>query len=264
MQIISVLNEKGGVGKTTISLHLAAWLAMQPGIRVLLVDADPQANATAQLGLREEPGLYDLLIRDAEFRTVTRQPKHETWFADGGELGGNGSLFAIPSNVESRAIPQMLPEPKIVRERFGELAGTIDYVIFDTPPTPTLFHTSIYLATDAVIYTTTCDPQSVQGLRKSMGRLDAASNYRKAEGLTPILPLAIVPTIYRETKLHQTNLQVLREEYGKLVINPVAQRIAWSEAAQLSKTVYAYAPGSDADRDARRMADQIMAVDHAR
>lgn len=71
MKIITLLNEKGGVGKTTIATHIAAGLAVR-GMRVLLVDADPQGHATVSLGLQKEPGLYDLLVRDATFKSVLR------------------------------------------------------------------------------------------------------------------------------------------------------------------------------------------------
>ena len=71
MKIITLLNEKGGVGKTTLATHIAAGLAFR-GFRVVLVDADPQGHATVALGLPKEPGLYDLLVRDAPFKSVLR------------------------------------------------------------------------------------------------------------------------------------------------------------------------------------------------
>ena len=65
--IISIASQKGGVGKTTLATHIAAGLAVK-GHRVVLVDSDPQGHATVALGLPKEPGLYDLLVRDASFK----------------------------------------------------------------------------------------------------------------------------------------------------------------------------------------------------
>ena len=69
MKIVTLLNEKGGVGKTTLATHLAAGLAIR-GKRVILVDADPQGHATIAFGLSKEPGFYDLIVRNAPFQKV--------------------------------------------------------------------------------------------------------------------------------------------------------------------------------------------------
>ena len=71
MKTITLLNEKGGVGKTTLAIHIAAGLAIR-GKRVVLVDADAQANSTSQLQIAEAPGIHDLLVREAEWNDVLK------------------------------------------------------------------------------------------------------------------------------------------------------------------------------------------------
>jgi chromosome partitioning protein len=80
MHVITLLNEKGGVGKTTLATHIGAGLAVR-GLRVIIIDADPQGHATVSLGMQRKPGLYDLLVRDASFTSVLQQVPHETYGA---------------------------------------------------------------------------------------------------------------------------------------------------------------------------------------
>jgi len=241
---ITLLQEKGGVGKTTLATHLAAGLAIE-GQRVILVDADAQANATLAMNVEEQPGLYDLLIRESAFTNVLRRISPEVYTSE----PPKGELLLVPSNIEARNIASMLPDVYAVRERFEELNGWADVVIIDTPPTPSLFHAAIYMATDAVIYPSTCESLSLAGLEKSIGRLTANATYRAGSGQVPIQAVGIIPTMYRPTTLHNVNLGHLKEEYGDLVWNPLPQRIIWSEAMQLRQTVFAFAPASDATHE---------------
>ena len=71
MRVITLLNEKGGVGKTTLAIHIAAGLSLR-GYTVVLVDADPQGNATTALGLAKEPAVHDLIVRNASWRDSLR------------------------------------------------------------------------------------------------------------------------------------------------------------------------------------------------
>src|SRR5262245_35860301 len=262
MKIITLLNEKGGVGKTTLATHIAAGLAVK-GQRVVLVDADPQGHATVALGLQKEPGLYDLLVRDAPFKSVLRfiPPKA---YQVGAQPPG-GQLFVIPSNVESRNIANSISDSFAVSERFHELAETIDVVIFDTSPTPSLLHGSIYIATDAVLYPTTCEYLSFDGLVESIKHRGNAESYRKQWGLHEIQVLGIVPTMYRTKTLeHAENLRQLQQQFGSLVWEPIPQRTIWAEAAAIRRPVFSFAPDTKAAEDAwtliRRVQEAVSSV----
>ncbi len=255
MKIISIIQEKGGVAKTTLAVHLAAWLAMK-GERVVLVDVDAQANSTTSLGLSEEPGIYDLLIRNSSFNEVIRRVNPENFGTPSTEV--TGELYVVPSNIETRQIPVMITEAGLVREKFSDLDGWADSVIFDTPPTPSLFLSEIYLATDFVIYPCVCEPYSIEGLQKSMARLQSSTKLRQSAGMGSVTPLGIIPTMYRDkTGVHSLHLAQLREKYGTLVKRELPQRITWSEAAFVQQTVFAYAPDSKAAEDAMNFAEEI-------
>jgi chromosome partitioning protein len=262
MKIISVIQEKGGVAKTTLAVHLAAWLAMK-GLRVVLVDVDAQSNATTGLGLSEEPGIYNLLIRNTSFNEVIRRVNSEHYAFP--ETNVTGELYVIPSNIETRQIPVMITEAGLVREKFSDLNSWADIVIFDTPPTPSLFLSEIYIATDFVIYPCVCEPYSIEGLEKSMGRLQSSTKLRQHAGMGSVTPLGIIPTMYRDkTGVHSLHLAQLREQYGDLVKREMPQRITWSEATFVQQTVFAYAPESKATEDAinfgEAMYEQATAV----
>jgi len=262
MKIITLLNEKGGVGKTTLATHIAAGLAVK-GQRVVLVDADPQGHATVALGLQKEPGLYDLLVRDAPFKSVLRFIAPKAYQV--GAQPVSGQLFVIPSNVESRNIANSISDSFAVSERFHELDETIDVVIFDTSPTPSLLHGSIYIATDAVLYPTTCEYLSFDGLVESIKHRGNAEAYRKQWGLREIQVLGIVPTMYRTKTLeHAENLRQLQQQFGSLVWNPIPQRTIWAEAAAIRRPVFSFAPESKAAEDAwtliRRVQEAVISV----
>lgn len=260
MKTICLLNEKGGVGKTTLTTHIAAGLAIR-GCRVVLVDADPQGHATFALGLREEPGLYELLVRDAAFKDVLRYVPPQNYGVPGEAVAGQ--LFVVPSNVETRNIANSISDSFKVKQTLAQLEDAIDVVIFDTSPTPSLLHGSIYMATDGIIYPTTCEILSFDGLAKSMVHRQQAQVARLHFGLHEIALMGIVPTMYRSNTLeHKENLRSLRERFGKLVWDPLPQRTIWAEAVNARRPVFSFAPESKSARDAWKLVDRVEGVLH--
>lgn len=256
MKIITLLNEKGGVGKTTIATHIAAGLAIN-GARVVLVDADAQGHASMLLGVGKAAGLYDLLVRDAAFKDVLRVVQPEIY--ESPLEKSRGQLLVVPSNVETRNIANSISDAFAVAARFEELSGVIDYAIFDTSPTPSLLHGSIYLATDAILYPTTCEYLSFDGLMESIQHREEAKSVRARQHLPPIEMLGVVPTMYRQSTLeHRENLEELTASFGDLVWPALPQRTVWTEAARLQRTVFSFAPQSDAAQDARMLTKRAL------
>lgn len=257
MKVITLSNEKGGVGKTTIAIHLAAGMAVR-GKRVLLIDADAQANATGGFGLSEEPGFYDLLVRHANWNEVLRVIQPEAY--EPPDVKSKGLLAILPGNGETQLIAQKIDDAYAIYDRLKELEGSIDIAIFDTSPTPSLLHGAIYLATDGIVYPTLCETFSLQGLLKTMRHREQFSrNRRSATGRT-IRTLGIVPTMYRASTVeHSENLAELRAQFGAKVWQPLPLRITWSEAATLRRPVFNVAPHSSASQDAWGVVDHAMA-----
>lgn len=251
MKVITLLNEKGGVGKTTLSTHIAAGLAIR-GKRVVLVDSDPQGHAGAIFGITPEPGLYNLLVRNSGFNEVLRIVQPEVY--EPPNVPAKGLLAVVPSNVETRSIPGMISNVFAVKQRLEELENFADVVVFDTSPTPSLLHGAIYVATNGIIYPTELSALSFKSLVESMSHRDMFAKTKEGVGLGGIHTLGIIPTKTRlKTVEHSENLQMLRDQYGDLVWPAIGLSITWEEAAMQNRPVFSYAPDSGAARQGWRI-----------
>lgn len=239
MKIIALLNEKGGVGKTSLATHIAAGLACK-GQRVLLADVDPQGHATVGLGIPKQPGVYDLLVRDALWSSVLR-PVPPEQYAPGGE-NRKGELWLLPSNVETRNVASSISDVGLFRYRLDEMTEAIDVMIVDTPPTPSLLHGSIYIAADGIIYPTETEFLSLDGLQESLTHLDAANGKRIREhGLEAIKIMGIQPVMVEpNTRLHGEYIGTLRKEFHRLVWPALPNRITWGNASARQMTLFRY------------------------
>lgn len=256
MQVLTLLNEKGGVGKTTLATHIAAGLALR-GNKVIIIDADAQGHATIRLGIAKRGGFYDLLVREEEWQSVLSVISPDIYVPEGAKQ--TGSLFLLPSNIETRNIATTIDDPELLRERLDELRGSIDYVIFDTSPTPSLLHGSIYMATDAILYPTTLEPLAFDGLLESIRHRERAIKQRGQD----IRILGIIPTMVREkTAIHRHNLDDLHQTFGKLVWPPIKLRTAWVDATQTGQMVWVYEPSGYATQEALTVVNNLVKVNY--
>lgn len=258
MLVITLINEKGGVGKTTLAIHIAAGLAAR-GSRVVIIDGDPQGHATIRNGVKKAPALYDLLVRDGEWKNAVRAVAPERFVIPG---KSPGKLWVVPSNVETRNIASSISDADALALRLDELKDMVDIVIIDTSPTPSLLHGAFYTATDKIIYPTKLSFTSFDGLVESIHRRMAADEARqKRWGLPPIQVAGIVPVEYRASTVEQQrNLEELKKQFGDLVWRPIPQRTIWTESESAALPVYALDPHSEAALDVWELVDRIQEV----
>jgi len=257
VKVITLTNEKGGVGKTTLSLHLAAGLALL-GKRVLLLDSDPQGHCANQLKVKEFGGLYRLLVQDEEWKNVLRLPDRERW----GGAGASATacdLYVLPSNIETRGIPLMISDPLVLRERLAELNNAIDVVVIDTSPTPSLLQTVVYCATDYIIMPTQCERLSLDGLQKSTLHISHQNKAREGYGIPePVQLLGVVPTMFTNTAAHAHGIETLKKHFGdEQVWKPFPQRTVWREAGFAQQTLFSYAPSHEVTADVAAMVKKV-------
>lgn len=253
MKTVTLLNEKGGVGKTTTSTHLAAGLAVR-GYKVALVDTDPQGHATVILGNKKMPGFYDLIVRDADFSDILRVIDTEVYELPGQPV--KGQLLLVPSNIETRNVSNSIDEAFAIKWKLTELNDVVDFVIIDTSPTPSLLHASIYLATDAIIYPVTPEYLSFDGFAHSVKHRLASDKLRQQEGMKIVQMMGIVPTMVRpHTTEHTENLNDMRREYGDKVWPDVMLRTIWGQASRLHRLVWTLKSDSEAASEAWALVD---------
>lgn len=255
--VLTAINEKGGTGKTSVSTALAAGLAMK-GYRVVLIDADAQANATIAFGLEKSPALYDLVVRGAQWRDTLRLVPAERYAVPDDATSVTGQLMLVPGNLETRSIPMSITDSAAMLKRIQQLRQVVDFIIIDTAPTPSLFHAMIYLATDAILYPSRMEAWSLDGLKESLAHRDTFNPVRREKGLSDIEVIGIVPTMYlKKTLEHQENLAAVQKAFGSLVWEPLVNRTLWAEAATAKRSIFSLAPTSPAAKEAWGMVERV-------
>jgi chromosome partitioning protein len=259
MKVITFTNEKGGVGKTTMSVLLACRLAAE-GFRILLVDGDSQGHASVALNQKRYDGLWALIAEGANPVDVCIHIP--TYFYGGQE--GEPNLWLLPSSTKTRDIGDFIKNTKncnelVLKQRLQLVADRFHYVIIDTSPSISSLHTAYYLASDYIIAPTECEKLPIQGLLRSVTHLQKSRQVFSEAGYDVAELIGIVPTKFygREVVQHQ-NLGFLRGKLGDdLVMTPIRRLSDWSKASQVGEPIYVFAPNTSAARDGIRFVEEV-------
>lgn len=259
MKTVVFLNEKGGCGKTTTATHIAAGLSLR-GNRVLLVDTDPQAHTTIAVGLQKRPHFHDLAAREAPWRDVV-QMVHPDVYSPKNEQA-KGALYCVAGNHESFTTAAHLPRQSIIRERFAEMDGRIDYIIVDTSPTPSTLHEAIAVASDYILIPTECEYFSaLDGLPNSKMHVDRVHAAGAKRGFDVAKVIGILPNKYdARSVLHVEVLADLQAEYGDLVWEPLPFSKTVGQAQMKNQFLYAMYPRHAITRKIWDVVNRLEAV----
>ncbi|MFA5946246.1 MAG: ParA family protein [Patescibacteria group bacterium] len=248
MHVVSVVNQKGGVGKTTTSMNLAAFLA-DFGKRVLLIDLDPQGNATSGLGFSpaELSGTYEVLAGEKPIREVIIPTAHERLFL----LPGNPDLAG--SQVE--LVNEFNRERKL-QNAIEPLKEDYDYVLIDNPPSLGLLTINGLVASDSVLVPVQAEYYALEGLGQLLQTVELVKTNIKPE----LAVMGAVITMFDP----RTNLanQVLQELYkhfpGKIFRSVIPRSIRLAEAPSYGKSIIHYDPLSKAAKAYERLAREFL------
>jgi chromosome partitioning protein len=247
-RIATFVNQKGGVGKTTTAVSLAAALARR-GQRVLLVDLDPQANGTSAVGVDpgDRPTVYDALLDGAPAgECVVAAP------AEGFDVLPSSSAL---SGAEVELVPVMARERRLA-QALQPLRGSYDWIFVDCPPSLGLLTINALAASDGVIVPVQCEYMALEGLSRLMETLDLVRRNLNAE----LEVIGVALTMYdARTRLSQQVADEVRSHFPQTFATLIPRAIRLSEAPSYGQTIFRYEPNGRAAEAYAQLAAELMA-----
>ena len=248
-KIISIVNQKGGVGKTTTAMNLSAFLS-ELGNFVLLVDMDPQANATSGLGFSREDvqhGIYEALSAQKRFHDIVRNTTH-----DGLRLAPATANLA-GANIELVDVERREYQ---LSDLLEEAKHAYDYIIIDCPPSLGLLTVNSLVAADEILIPVQAEYYALEGLGQLLNTIQLIQENIKPElGI-----LGAVITMYdNRTRLSEEIMNELYKFFPDTIFRSVIPRtVRLAEAPSFGKTILQYEPRGKGARAYERLAKEIM------
>ncbi len=236
-RIITIANQKGGVGKTTTAVNLAASLAMN-GSRVLVADLDPQGNASTAFDVDHHAGLrsiYNVLVDGQPLAAIIRP------------VAGFSQLYCAPATIdlagaEIELVPLVARESRLARALARHDISGLDYILIDCPPSLGLLTVNALVSAPEVLIPIQCEYYALEGLEQLLRTIELVKSH-----LNPGLAVStILLTMYdARTRLAAQVAEEVRSHFGEIVLGSVIPRsVRVSEAPSYGQSVMTYDPGS--------------------
>lgn len=249
-KIISVANQKGGVGKTTTTVNLCTILAKR-GKKVLLIDADPQGNATSGLGVEKEIEIstYDILANDA----TIEQSLQDTAIKN---------LKVCPSNINLAGaeveLVSMMSREQRLKEKLDEVKERFDYILIDCPPSLGLITLNAFTASDSVLIPVQCEYYALEGLGQLLNTINLVKKHLnkniQIEG-------ALLTMYDMRTNLSNQVVKEVKKYFGDKVFKTVIPRnVRLSEAPSYGMPITEYDARSKGAKSYIKFAKEFLKI----
>jgi chromosome partitioning protein len=256
-RVFTIANQKGGVGKTTTAVNVASALALQ-GLRTLVIDLDPQGNASTALGIEHRPGTpssYEVLIGELELAAAIQRSPHSE------------RLFCVPATIDLAGAEIELVSMVAREGRLRNALATLedhdfDYVFIDCPPSLGLLTINALVAAPEVLIPIQCEYYALEGVGQLLRNIEMLKSH-----LNPNLEVTtVILTMYDgRTRLADQVADDVRKHFGEKVLRTVIPRsVKVSEAPGYGMTILEYDPGSrgamsylDASRELAERGDPL-------
>jgi chromosome partitioning protein len=246
---IAIVNQKGGVGKSTTAVNLGAGLA-ETGKKVLLIDLDPQGNASSGLGVEKselEYTSYDLLIESESVFRVIMETETE-------------NLDLIPANIELAGaeieLVSIMSRESRLKKSLVEINDNYDYIIIDCPPSLGLLTLNALTAADSVMVPIQCEYYAMEGLGQLMNTIELVR-----KNLNPDLRIeGVLMTMYdARTNLSEQVIEEVEEYFSDLMFKTIIPRnVRLSEAPSFGRSILEYSSNSKGAEAYRKLAEEVV------
>ena len=247
-KVISVANQKGGVGKTTTTVNLSTLLAKK-GKKVLLIDTDPQGNATSGLGVTKELELsvYDILVGDTTFEETLEKTAIK-------------NLSVCPSNIslagaEVQLVSMMSREQRL-KVKLDEIKDKFDYILIDCPPSLGLITLNAFTASDTVLIPVQCEYFALEGLGQLLNTVNLVKKH-----LNKNLEIeGALLTMYdaRTNLSNQVVKEVKKYFEGKVYKTVIPRNVRLSEAPSYGMPISLYDPRSKGAKAYEKLSKEFL------
>ena len=247
-KVISVANQKGGVGKTTTAVTLSTILAKK-GKTVLLIDADPQGNGTSGLGINKEQqfSVYDVLVEDIEIENTLQKTQMK-------------NLDLCPSNINLAGaeveLVSMEEREHRLKDKLDLIKDNYDFVIIDCPPSLGLITLNAFTASDSVLIPVQCEYYALEGLGQLLNTIELVKKYMNKslhiEG-------ALLTMYDARTNLSNQVVKEVKKYFGdKVYKNVIPRNVKLSEAPSYGMPITLYDPRSKGAKSYEKFAKEFI------
>jgi len=249
-KVVSVANQKGGVGKTTTTVNLGTILAKK-GKKVLLIDTDPQGNATSGLGVNKEvdKSVYDVLVNDTEFVETLQKTKIK-------------NLLVCPSNINLAGaevqLVSMMSREQRMKEKLDRIKEQFDYILIDCPPSLGLITLNAFTASDSILIPVQCEYFALEGLGQLLNTVNLVKKH-----LNRSLDIegALLTMYDIRTNLSNQVVKEVKKYFNDKVYKTVIPRnVRLSEAPSFGMPITIYDPKSKGAKSYEKFAKEFLKI----